>query len=145
MITVQELSLDRQLNTSLRTVTTPKNRHSLHRISQNNARQINKTKNHIKEINMKLNNDSWESRQSKKKNIRISKLRSFSDETTNEVLSTKGILRSHSSSSSSSMKSDQPQTVDLIVADTVAEDIVKVRAKKEGSAGWNTIESKRFV
>jgi hypothetical protein len=55
-----------------------------------------------------------------------------------------GILRHHSSSSSSA-KSDRSQLVDLVVEDTVAEDTERVRARKEGSAGWNASEPKRFV
>ncbi|POS86921.1 hypothetical protein EPUL_001422 [Erysiphe pulchra] len=145
VITVQEVTLDRQLNTSPRTVTTSKNRHLLYRTGQSGAQRIDNTNNVVKVINPKHTSDSWESRQIKKKDIRISKLRSFSDKVPNEVIASKGILHSHSSSSSSSTKSDQPQTVDLIVEDTVAEDMLKVRAKKEGSAGWNTVESKRFM
>lgn len=56
----------------------------------------------------------------------------------------KGMLRHHSSASSSA-KSDRSQLVDLVVEDTVAEDTERVRARKEGSAGWNETEPKRFV
>ncbi|KFY59597.1 hypothetical protein V496_05632 [Pseudogymnoascus sp. VKM F-4515 (FW-2607)] len=56
----------------------------------------------------------------------------------------KGMLRHHSSESSSA-KSDRSQLVDLVVEDTEAEDIERVRARKEGSAGWNAVEPKRFV
>jgi hypothetical protein len=55
-----------------------------------------------------------------------------------------GLLRHHSSSSSST-KSDRSQLVDLVVEDTVAEETERVRARKEGSAGWNEREPKRFV
>jgi hypothetical protein len=43
------------------------------------------------------------------------------------------------------VKSDRSQLVDLVVEDTKAEDIERVRARKEGSAGWNEIEPRRFV
>jgi hypothetical protein len=56
----------------------------------------------------------------------------------------KGMLRHHSASSSST-KSDRSQLVDLVVQDTEAEDIERVRARKEGSAGWNSVQPKRFV
>tara|TARA_R110002060_G_scaffold76799_1_gene87553 strand:- start:716 stop:919 length:204 start_codon:yes stop_codon:yes gene_type:complete len=55
-----------------------------------------------------------------------------------------GMLRHHSSASSSA-KSDRSQLVDLVVEDTTAEDIERVRARKEGGAGWNSAEPKRFV
>jgi hypothetical protein len=55
-----------------------------------------------------------------------------------------GMLRHHSSGSSSA-KSDRSQLVDLVVEDTTAEDAERVRARKEGSAGWNSQEPKRFV
>jgi hypothetical protein len=55
-----------------------------------------------------------------------------------------GMLRHHSSDSSSA-KSDRSQLVDLVIEDTVAEDTERVRARKEGSAGWNATEPKRFV
>jgi hypothetical protein len=56
----------------------------------------------------------------------------------------KGVLRHHSSGSSS-VKSDRSQLVDLVVEDDVAEEIEKVRARKEESAGRNRTEPKRFV
>ncbi len=55
----------------------------------------------------------------------------------------RGMLRHYSSSSSA--KSDRSQLVDLVVEDTTAEDAERVRARKEGSAGWNSQEPKRFV
>jgi hypothetical protein len=56
----------------------------------------------------------------------------------------KGMLRHHSSESSSA-KSDRSQLVDLVVEDEVAEETERVRARKEGSAGWNEVEPRRFV
>lgn len=56
----------------------------------------------------------------------------------------KGMLRHHSSSSSSN-KSDRSQLVDLVVEDINAEDIERVRARKEGSSGWNEVEPRRYV
>ncbi|KAH6663498.1 organic solute transporter Ostalpha-domain-containing protein [Halenospora varia] len=56
----------------------------------------------------------------------------------------KGMLRHHSSASSSA-KSDRSQLVDLVVEDTTAENAERVRARKEGSAAWNETEPKRYV
>jgi hypothetical protein len=50
---------------------------------------------------------------------------------------------SHSSSSSS--KTDRSQLVDLIVEDHEAEQVERVRARKEGGPAWNEAEPKHFV
>ena len=49
------------------------------------------------------------------------------------------------SSSSSSAKSDRTQLVDLIVEDRQAEEVERVRARKEGGPGWNEVPAKHFV
>lgn len=49
------------------------------------------------------------------------------------------------SSSSSSTKSDKSQLVDLVVEDHQAEEVDRVRARKEGGPGWNEVPSKHFV
>lgn len=49
------------------------------------------------------------------------------------------------SSSSESVKSGRSQLVDLVVEDTEAEQIERVRARKEGGAVWNEDEAKYFV
>ncbi|OCK83512.1 DUF300-domain-containing protein [Lepidopterella palustris CBS 459.81] len=54
------------------------------------------------------------------------------------------VLR-HQSSSSSSTKSDRSQLVDLVVEDHKAEEVERVRARKEGGPGWNEVEQKHFV
>lgn len=56
----------------------------------------------------------------------------------------KGMLRHHSSGSSSA-KSDRSQLVDLVVEDDIAEATERIRARKEGSAGWNEVEPRRYV
>lgn len=55
------------------------------------------------------------------------------------------LMREHSSSSTGSAKSDKSQLVDLIVEDHQAEDVDRVRARKEGGPGWNEVSSKHFV
>jgi hypothetical protein len=54
-----------------------------------------------------------------------------------------GMPRHHSSSSSS--KSVHSQLVDLVIEDAAAEEVERVRARKEGGPGWNEVEQKRFV
>ena len=49
------------------------------------------------------------------------------------------------SSSSSSAKSDRSQLVDLVVEDRQAEEVERVRARKEGGPGWNEVPAKHFV
>lgn len=55
------------------------------------------------------------------------------------------LLRNESSSSSSSGKSDKSQLVDLVVEDHDAEDVERVRARKEGGPGWNEVPAKHFM
>ena len=55
------------------------------------------------------------------------------------------LMRQKSSSSSSSGKSERSQLVDLVVEDHEAENIERVRARKEGGPGWNEVEQKHFV
>ena len=53
--------------------------------------------------------------------------------------------RAASSSSSASNKSHSSQLVDLVVEDKEAKEIERVRARKEGGPGWNSVEQKHFV
>ena len=55
-----------------------------------------------------------------------------------------GMLREESPSSHSA-KSGRSQLVDLMVEDTEAEEIERVRARKEGGAAWNEDETKHYV
>lgn len=55
-----------------------------------------------------------------------------------------GMLRQHSSGSSSA-KSDRNQLIDRVVEDEVAEETERIRARREGSAGWNEVEPRQFV
>lgn len=47
--------------------------------------------------------------------------------------------------SSSSTHSGSSQLVDLVVEDKEAAEIERVRARKEGGPGWNSVESRHFV
>lgn len=55
------------------------------------------------------------------------------------------LLRNNSSSSSKSSKSDHSQLVDLVVEDHEAEEVDRIRARKEGGPGWNEVAPKHFV
>lgn len=48
-------------------------------------------------------------------------------------------------SSSLSAASSRSDLVDLVIEDTEAEEVERVRARKEGGPGWNEAETKRFV
>ena len=54
-------------------------------------------------------------------------------------------MLSEESGSSGSAKSGRSQLVDLMVEDTKAEEMERVRARKEGGAAWNEQEPKHFV
>ncbi|KAH8723643.1 organic solute transporter Ostalpha-domain-containing protein [Phaeosphaeriaceae sp. PMI808] len=56
-----------------------------------------------------------------------------------------GKLLRQKSSSSSSAKSDKSQLVDLVVEDRQAEEVERVRARKEGGSAWNEEPPKHFV
>lgn len=56
-----------------------------------------------------------------------------------------GLLQDGSSSSLKSTKSGRSQLVDLVIEDTEAEEIERVRARKEGGALWNEDEAKLFI
>lgn len=58
---------------------------------------------------------------------------------------TNNLLRQQSASSSSSTKTDRSQLVDLVVEDREAENIERIRARKEGGPGWNEVPPKHFV
>jgi hypothetical protein len=55
------------------------------------------------------------------------------------------LLRQESSRSSSSARSNASQLVDLVVEDHDAEEVDRVRARKEGGPAWNEVENKHYV
>lgn len=55
------------------------------------------------------------------------------------------LLRQDSAASSNSASSRNSQLVDLVVEDHKAEEIERVRARKEGGPGWNEVEPKHYV
>ena len=58
------------------------------------------------------------------------------------VQAVRNLLRNASSDSGNSRNS---QLVDLVVEDHQEEEIARVRARKEGGPGWNSVEQKHFV
>jgi hypothetical protein len=56
-----------------------------------------------------------------------------------------GKLLRQESTSSSSAKSNKSQLVDLVVEDHDAEEVDRIRARKEGGPAWNEVENKHFV
>jgi hypothetical protein len=111
-------------------ITAATNRNLLQPTAANKKRRKSQIK-HIQESSGKGKNDSntknGESSQSKSRASIVSK------------------LSRHKSSSSSSAKSDRSQLVDLVVEDHDAEEVERVRARKEGGSAWNEEPAKHFV
>jgi hypothetical protein len=111
-------------------ITAATNRNLLQPTNANKKRRKSQIK-HIQESSGKGKNDSntknGESSQSKSR------------------ASIVGKLSRHKSSSSSSAKSDRSQLVDLVVEDHDAEEVERVRARKEGGSAWNEEPAKHFV
>jgi hypothetical protein len=112
-------------------------------LRDNEIRRASNIKNTVEEVTKKSKRKhSSKSRSSSSKGKQKEQDTSNGEEGRAPAL--KGMLRHHSSASSSA-KSDRSQLVDLVVEDKTAEDAERVRARKEGSAGWNSEEPKRFV
>ncbi|PMD20036.1 DUF300-domain-containing protein [Hyaloscypha hepaticicola] len=147
VITAHEASRERWLNAaSPDLLTTSANRNLLQPTRDNEIRRASNIRATVEEVTKK----SQRKHSDKGKNSRSSNSNKGKqiDTTSNGEEGRapgplRGMLRHHSSSSSA--KSDRSQLVDLVVEDTTAEDAERVRARKEGSAGWNSQEPKRFV
>lgn len=147
MITAHEASRERWLTGEPDLLTTSANRNLLQPTSDNEIRRASNIRETVENVTKKS-----KSKHRKRSSSRAKKTGPGSKgkevETSNgeegRAPALKGMLRHHSSASSS-VKSDRSQLVDLVVEDTKAEDIERVRARKEGSAGWNEIEPRRFV
>lgn len=113
-------------------ITASTNRHLLQPTKENRQRRKSKIKEIQEEVSKgKARGESpsgGESSNSKSRSPIVSKL-----------------LRQQSTSSSSSGKSDKSQLVDLVVEDHEAEQVERVRARKEGGPGWNEVPAKHFV
>lgn len=146
VITAHEASRERWLNSSPSVVTTSANRNLLQRTSDNEIRRANNIKQTVHDVAKKTKSKHSSSDKSRNRGGSGSKGKQRENANGEEgrAPTQKGMLRHHSSTSSS-VKSDRSQLVDLVVEDTTAEDIERVRARKEGGAGWNEAEPKRFV
>lgn len=126
-------------------VTTSANRNLLQPTRDNEIRRASNVRGTVEEVTKKTKRKHSASNKNRKRES--SSKGKQKDAATGEegrAPALMGMLRHHSSASSSA-KSDRSQLVDLVVEDTTAEDIERVRARKEGGAGWNSAEPKRFV
>ncbi|KAF8849994.1 DUF300-domain-containing protein [Acephala macrosclerotiorum] len=139
VITAQIASRERWLNASPGLLTTSANRNLLQPTRDNEIRRASNIKETVEEVTKKTQ------RKHRKKNRDDNskgKEREILNGEEGRAPAMKGMLRHHSSESS---KSDRSQLVDLVVEDEPAEEADRVRARKEGSAGWNQTEGKRYV
>ncbi|KAA8573943.1 hypothetical protein EYC84_005486 [Monilinia fructicola] len=142
VITAHEPSRERWLSGQPDLLTTSANRNLLQPTEDNRIRRASNIRETVEDVTNRTKRKSSRnsrSRDSKGKNKENSPL---SEEGRAPML--KGMLRQHSSTSSSA-KSDRSQLVDVIVEDTAAEETERVRARKEGSAGWNETQPRRYV
>lgn len=146
VITAHEASRERWLNSSPGLVTTSANRNVLQPTKDNEIRRANNIRQTVHDVTKKSKSKHSSLDKSKKKGSSSSKGKQKDPANGEEgrAVTQKGMLRHHSSASSSA-KSDRSQLVDLMVEDNDAEDLERVRARKEGSAGWNETVPKRFV
>jgi hypothetical protein len=125
-------SRESRLYSSPNIVTASTNRNLLQPTKENKRRR----KSRIKEIQEDVDKDKQRSDSSSSGEPSSSKSRA-------PLVS--NLLRQKSTSSSSSGKSDRSQLVDLVVEDHDAEEVERVRARKEGGPGWNEVPSKHYV
>ncbi|RAL66155.1 hypothetical protein DID88_005827 [Monilinia fructigena] len=142
VITAHEPSRERWLSGQPDLLTTSANRNLLQPTEDNRIRRASNIRETVEDVTNRTKRKSsrnGRSRDSKGKNKENSPL---SEEGRAPML--KGMLRQHSSTSNSA-KSDRSQLVDVIVEDIDAEETERVRARKEGSAGWNETQPRRYV
>ncbi|KAF2472874.1 DUF300-domain-containing protein [Lindgomyces ingoldianus] len=130
VIEAHRATRENRLYSSPNIVTASTNRNLLQPTRENKRRRKNK----IKEI-----------QQSADKGKRRSNSSGEPSSSKSRALPLGNPLRQKSSSSSSSAKSERSQLVDLVVEDHEAEEVERVRARKEGGPGWNEVAPKHFV
>lgn len=146
MITAHEASRERWLNSSPGLITTSANRNLLQPTRDNEIRRASNVRETVEEVTKKTKR-KHSSKSRTRDSASKGKQKDVPGDATGEegrAPAMLGMLRHHSSGSSSA-KSDRSQLVDLVVEDKTAEEIERVRARKEGGAGWNSAEPKRFV
>lgn len=145
MITAHEVSRERWLHASPNLLTTSANRNLLQPTRDNEIRRASNIRETVEDVTKKTRRKHSSSNKGKKRALSSEgKQKGAATGEEGRAPAMKGMLRHHSSASSSA-KSDRSQLVDLVVEDTAAEETERVRARKEGSAGWNATEPKHFV
>ncbi|KAE9363051.1 DUF300-domain-containing protein [Stipitochalara longipes BDJ] len=146
VITAHEVSRERWLNAaSPDLLTTSANRNLLQPTRDNEIRRSSNIRNTVEEVTKKSQRKHFDAKGKKSRSSSSKgKQKEIANGEEGRAPALKGMLRHHSSASSSA-KSDRSQLVDLVVEDETAEGAERVRARKEGGAGWNSTEPKRFV
>ena len=126
VITAHVPPSDRWMDSDPNILTTSANRHLLHPTEANK---------HVRKSHIREELDKGKHRSSSSSGSRLLSRA--------PVIS--GMIREESPSSSKSAKSGRSQLVDLLVEDKDAEELERVRARKEGGAAWNVNEPKHFV
>ncbi|CAG8971297.1 hypothetical protein HYALB_00001464 [Hymenoscyphus albidus] len=147
VITAHQVSRERWLHSSPNLLTTSANRNLLQPTRDNEIRRASDIRETVEDVTKKTQRKHSASNKGKKRDLSTEDKQQKKGAPTGEegrAPAMKGMLRHHSSASSSA-KSDRSQLVDLVVEDTAAEETERVRARKEGSAGWNAAEPKHFV
>ncbi|KAI9054717.1 hypothetical protein LZ554_001868 [Drepanopeziza brunnea f. sp. 'monogermtubi'] len=144
VITAHEASRERWLNASPDLITTSANRNLLQPTRDNQIRRASNVRETVEEVTKKSKRKHSSSKNKKTDSSSKGKGKDSPTGEEGRAPALMGMLRHHSSGSSSA-KSDRSQLVDLVVEDKKAEEIDRVRARKEGGAAWNQTEAKRFV
>ncbi|GME47912.1 hypothetical protein GTA08_BOTSDO10101 [Neofusicoccum parvum] len=121
-------------------ITASTNRNLIQPTKENKRRrksQINDIQQHVSKGKHRDSTASSATAQSSSSKSRAGKLRR------QDTASSASSVRS--AKSTKSTKSDRSQLVDLVVEDRDAEEVERVRARKEGGPGWNAAEPKHFV
>lgn len=137
VITAHVPSRERWLRAQPELLTTSANRNLLQPTKDNEIRRASNVRETVDEVTSHRT-------KSKRKSSSKGKATAVAEGEEGRAPMLKDTLRHHSSSSSSA-KSDRSQLVDLVVEDVTAEATERIRARKEGSAGWNETEPKRYV
>ncbi|RDL38860.1 DUF300-domain-containing protein [Venustampulla echinocandica] len=146
VITAHQASRERWLNASPDLLTTSTNRNLLQPTRDNRIRREQNIRETVDEVAKKTQRKhSSSATERKRMNDVKGKAKYISTGEEGRAPTLLGKNLQHQSSSSSSAKSDRSQLVDLIVEDVPAEEAERVRARKEGSAGWNATKPKHFV
>ncbi|KAF2760496.1 DUF300-domain-containing protein [Pseudovirgaria hyperparasitica] len=128
VITAHTASREQRLYGSPTIVSASTNRHVLQPTRQNKQRRKSRIQHIQEEAEDRRNSES-----------------SSNSKSPSRLQAVGQMLKRNHSSSSGSGKSDRSQLVDLVVEDHEAEDIERVRARKEGGPGWNEAEPKHYV